>query len=772
MSDTNVLQNFKHELLKQGFKGRVLDDMANRVINSTDNSIYEVLPLAIIQPKSEEDVELLCRIANYEAFQSLSFTARGGGTGTNGQALTSGIVVDMSRYMTRILELNQTEKTIIVEPGVVLSQLNQYLVEYGLFFAPNVSTENRATIGGMIANDSAGKGSLVYGKTSDHILELSCVLIDGSKINIQSLDLQQLAAEIANNTKLGKLSQAILNLVTPVQDEINKKFPTLKRPLSGYNLKSYYDGNKVDLNKIIAGSEGTLAFITKAKLNLLPIPKYKALVITHYASFLDALDNVQFLLRSDPLAIETVDEKVQKSASTLPSWVDLAELMGVMPTENLISNFTEFKEYNKNILDEKLSNLEDYLQKHHIRYKIVQNNDEIKRLWNIRSLAVGLVGKMPGKRKPVAFVEDALVPSYNLRSFVVDFRKLLENYGLDYAMYGHSDVGCVHLRPALDMTVENDRSKVRIITEDVIKLTDKYNGILWGEHGKGYRGEFVEHTFGAILYPILQKIKALFDPHNRLNPGKLVTPYMDGKYVTKIDQVTMRGEVDQNIVADFRIKFAESMLCNGNAACFNLDSNNVMCPSYKGTEDRIHSPKGRAMMVKEWLRNRSLFGNYNKKTVDAANSAFNAMEGCLGCKGCSGKCPTSVSIPDLRTKFYSEYYKLYKKFSLKRVILANLEKILIIGAKFPKLWNFIVKNKLYPSMGMVNVPLMSIITNLKTILQEYEINIYNNDINSLKQIEHPVVILSDVFTGFLNEQVLIATCKVLKFLNYTPIVIY
>lgn len=772
MTNNYLFRDFKGKLIAHGFTGDIFDDLANRVINATDNSIYEVMPLGIIQPKNEQDVELLCQVANCIEFKQLTFTARGGGTGTNGQSLSQGVIVDMSRYMINILHFDVLQKTITVEPGIVLSQLNKFLHDYGLFFAPNVSTENRATIGGMIANDSAGKGSLIYGKTSDYVLELSCVLIDGGKLDIKNLTIEQLAAETNCGSQLGSLNKQILDLIYPVQEEINNRFLPLKRPLSGYNLKSFYDGHNIDLAKIITGSEGTLAFITKAKLRLLPIPKHKALLITHYNSFLDALADADYLIQHKPLAIETVDEVVQKSAATLPSWPSLAALMGISVTENLISNFIEFVDDNLVALQDKVMHLENALKERGSRCKVVYNENEIKQLWSIRSLAVGLVGRLPGDRKPIAFVEDAIVPPQNLRAFVADFRQLLDSYGLNYAMYGHSDVGCVHVRPALDMRLSNDRIMIRTITEQVIKLTDKYQGLLWGEHGKGYRGEFVERTFGDILYPVLQKIKALFDPHNRLNPGKLVTSYNSNLSVTRIDKVVMRGQLDSKIDTLLAGEFSESMLCNGNAACFNHDASNVMCPSYKVTQDRIHSPKGRAMLVKDWLRKKSSLGGMAHDTIESANAAFVALQGCLGCKGCSGKCPTQVSIPDLKAKFYFEYYDKYKKYSIKDIILANLEKILIIGTRFPKLWNFVVKHRLYPAFGMVNVPHMSLSKCLKTELKKHDITIYDGKLSSVMQLKKPVMILLDAFIGALNHQVLLATCEVLKTLGYVPVVIY
>jgi FAD/FMN-containing dehydrogenase/Fe-S oxidoreductase len=771
MENQHLFVQFTNTLKNNGFIGDIHADLSTMILNATDNSIYEVLPLGVIQPKSAIDIELLCNLAHQPKFKTLVFTPRGGGTGTNGQALTSGIVVDTSRYMYNILDFNPDDKYVVVEPGVVLSELNKFLYPHGLFFAPHVSTENRATIGGMIANDAAGKGSLVYGKTNDHINSLSCILIDGTLIEVKPLTMRELEQEVLQQTKIGQIATQVLELIKPQTDEINKRFIPLKRPLSGYNLSGCYTNNTIDLTKLIAGSEGTLAFITQAQLKLMPIPKYKALVVTHYLTFLDALADAESLIAYYPFAIESIDEKVQRGASSLPNWQYLARLMGLDASESCISNFTEFAEDNLEQLNSKLNYLEADLKTRNMRFKILHDPNAIKQLWGIRSMAVGLAGKLPGARKPVAFVEDSLVPPHNLSKFVAELQNMLNKHKLDYAMYGHVDVGCIHVRPALDMSSQNDRLKVREITEQVLLLVDKYDGLLWGEHGKGFRGEFVEHTFGPILYPVMQKIKAIFDPNNRLNPGKLVTAFNTNQVVTKIDKVIMRGELDEKITHNLQDKFAESILCNGNAACFNQDASNVMCPSYKVTRDRIHSPKGRAMLVKEWMRKQSQLGDSDPATVSAANMAFVALEGCLGCKGCTGRCPTQVSIPDLRSNFYDEYYRQYKSRGVKEKLLAYLEDILLLGAISPKLWNFIVRNKLFPKFGMINIPQMTITKKLNCELKQHGIHMYNSDDN-LQEVSNPVIVFADVFTGFIDHEVLLSTCKLLKYFNFTPIVLY
>ncbi len=749
---------FETVLLEDGFSGEFHCDKATCLVNATDNSIYEVVPQAVAMPKNRQDVEKLIRLANQEAFSSLYFCARGGGTGTNGQSLSDGVVIDFSRFMNKIREFNPEQKTIIVEPGVILSELNRFLQPHGLFFAPNVSTADRATIGGMIATDAAGKGSLIYGKTADHLLGLEMVLADGRVID--ALEDNKLP-EPLNDFLCDTLAKP------EVQAEIATRFPNLKRPLSGYNLKQAYQNSICDLNYLVAGSEGTLGLVTAAKLKLVEIPKQRALIAVHYPDFISALKDAENLIRFKPLAIEVLDEKVQQAAHSLAEWQSTADILQAKP-ENIISNFAEFCAVSVAELEAQLAAVTTELERQAANYVVIRDNQQINRMWAIRSLAVGLVGRLPGKRKPMAFVEDAIVPPENLAAFVGELQQELDSRQLVYAMYGHVDVGCIHVRPALDMLTETDRQLIRPLTESVVALVKKYGGVLWGEHGKGYRGEFVPAVFGDKLYAVLVEIKKYFDPQNRFNRLKLVAPDISIE-LAKIDKITMRGELDQVISSDLQEQFADALLCNGNGACFNQDAANVMCPSYKVTQDRIHSPKGRALLIKEWLRQKSTGSNDEQK---AAAMAYAALSGCLGCKACSGKCPTQVSIPDLRSKFLHSYHKLYRKRKLRDLMLGHIESLLPLAAKFPKMWNFIHRNRLAPSFGLTSIPLFETDQTLAEGLHQLQVKIYSDPKQLPALPDNSVAIFTDVFSAFLDNKVLFSTVAVLQKLGKVPYVIY
>lgn len=669
--------------------------------------------------------------------------------------------------MTNIHDLSIEHKTVRVEPGVVLSELNRYLKPHGLMFAPNISTADRATIGGMIATDAAGKGSLIYGKTSDHVKSINTVLINGEDFEFTSLNNTEFDDLTAKNTLIAATHQKIKELLIPVQDEINKVFPDLKRPLSGFNLRQCYENGSLDITRLITGSEGTLCFIAEATLKLVNIPKHKSLIVVHYESFLESLADARFLIKYLPMAIEAVDDKVQKSAESLPNWLEIAKLLKTEGRVS-ISNFVEFAENDEETLAHKTRALINELESRGSRFAVINNLADINKLWAVRSLAVGLAGNVPGKKKPIAFVEDAIVPPQNLHDFVRELEEYLDGLNLNYAMYGHVDVGCIHVRPALDMQNAMDQKLIRPITMKTLELTDKYNGLLWGEHGKGFRGEFVKHTFGDKLFQVMVEIKALFDPNNRLNPGKLVNSTGDMNKISKIDELPLRGEFDKVVTSATQDEFSSAFLCNGNGSCFNREPTNVMCPSYKVTNNRIHSPKGRATLVKQWLRH--IANQEHNLERQMAEEVFTTMEECLGCKSCSGKCPVKVSIPDLKTKFLDAYHKKYRKRTIKEVAHGHLEHILVIAKRVPHIWNFVIKHNLVPKLGMTDIPLFSSNQTLTAKLRQQQVNLYS-DLNSLKKSTKPVVILADVFSGLLDQAVLFATISVIKKLGFTPYVI-
>jgi FAD/FMN-containing dehydrogenase/Fe-S oxidoreductase len=596
---------FLAALEKTSFSGEIRGEFASRLSASTDNSIYQILPQAVVFPKNTADLVILFQLANQPAYRQITFSPRGGGTGTNGQSLSPGIMIDCSKYMNQILEVNVAAGWVRVQPGVVLDQLNADLKPFGVFFAPNLAPSNRATIGGMINTDACGKGSRIYGRTSNHILELEWVLPDGTVGNSHSLDLPNLSQIKQQSNRLGEIYRQVDDIVTSKQELIAETFPKLTRFMTGYNLANVYDNERhtFNLNWLLAGSEGTLGVITEAKLKLTPIPKAQGLLVIHYRCFDDALLAAENLLKAEPAAIETIDETILQLAKNDAIYNDVKDFIGDAQAINLV----EFVGEMQSAVNDKIEKIcaaiahnKNNPQKA-IGYYLTKNAQEAAKLWDLRKKGVGLLGNKPGKRQPIALIEDTAVPPDNLANYIREFKRLLSKYELEYAMYGHVDVGCLHVRPALDMKAPEDAALIRELSDQVVALVRKYGGVMWGEHGKGFRSEYTPLFFGAELYEELRKIKAAFDPYNQLNPGKIVTPFGSDAAVVPLES-PLRGEFDRQVSPELQLEYEAAFKCNGNGACFNYDPHQVMCPSAKETRDRIHSPKGRASLLREWLR--------------------------------------------------------------------------------------------------------------------------------------------------------------------------
>src|SRR3954471_8963960 len=708
---------FLAELRARGFEGDLSSTYSDRAVLATDNSIYQLTPQAIAFPRSTDDIVRIARAAHDPGFADVQLAPRGGGTGTNGQSLTDGLVVDVSRHMNRILEIDVGNRRVRVQAGVVKDQLNAALVEHGLFFAPELSTSNRATIGGMINTDASGQGSCLYGKTRDHVLSLTTVLLDGTVWTSRPLDDEELAAAAARPDRVG----AIHRLVDTIQREnaalIAERFPKLNRCLTGYDLAHIRNSEgRLDLSAILCGAEGTLGFIAEAELNVLPTPKYAALINIRYDSFDAALRDARTMVAMRAASIETVDSKVLALARNDIVWQEVREFFpddpeGPAEGVNLVELLADDAGDLEAQLDRVTMRLEREGRAHGRRgftvarddsetrdqrafgtgaqgdVRIAEDGDEaegdgiglqptfevkaVERIWGMRKKAVGLLGNMEGSRRPIPFVEDTAVPPEHLADYIAEFRAALDRRGLVYGMFGHVDAGVLHVRPAIDMTDPAQEPLIREITDEVAALTQKYGGVLWGEHGKGVRSEYAPAFFGP-LYPCLQQIKAAFDPRNQLNPGKIAAPA--DRALLRIDEVPTRGARDRLIPVDVREGYDNALHCNGNGACYNWDPDDAMCPSWKGLRERRHSPKGRAQLMREWLRQLTLEGvdpvaesrrlrvasgwrtwptrvrnTWAKRRgePDFSHEVKEALDGCLAYKSCVGQCPIKVNVPAL-----------------------------------------------------------------------------------------------------------------------------
>ncbi len=736
-----LVLNFLQVLEQQGFTGDTATSYADRLTMATDNSVYQLLPDAVIFPRSTADVALLARVAAEPRFKSLIFTPRGGGTGTNGQALNGGIIVDMSRYMNRIIEINPDEGWVRVETGVIKDQLNQFLKPYGYFFAPELSTSNRATLGGMINTDASGQGSLVYGKTSDHVLGLRAVLMGGDILDTQAVPVA--LAETLGNTPstVGRIYNTVYQRCKAQRDLIIDKFPKLNRFLTGYDLRHVFNDemSEFDLTRILTGSEGTLAFITEARLDITRLPKVRRLIDQQVTTLCQRLD-----------------ELMAASEAGVIGWQVCHDLEGV------------------------------------------------ERIYAMRKKAVGLLGNAKGAAKPIPFAEDTCVPPEHLADYIVEFRALLDSHGLSYGMFGHVDAGVLHVRPALDMCDPQQEVLMKQISDDVVALTAKYGGLLWGEHGKGFRAEYSPAFFGETLYAELRKIKAVFDPDNRLNPGKICPPEGIDAPMMKVD-AAKRGTWDRQIPIAVRSSWRGAMECNGNGLCFNFDVKSPMCPSMKVSNQRIHSPKGRATLVREWLRllaDRGVDPNQLEKALpeqgvslrslvartrnswharkgeyDFSHEVKEAMSGCLACKACSTQCPIKIDVPEFRSRFLQLYHSRYLR-PVRDHLVASVESYAPLMAQAPKTFNFFInqpwlKKLSEKHIGMVDLPLLSAPSLKQQMAGHRSANMTLEQLEALsaEQKAKMVLVVQDPFTSYYDAQVVADFIRLVEALGYQPVLL-
>ncbi len=801
-----VYVEYLDALSVSGFRGEIETQYSSRLAVATDNSIYQQLPQAVVFPRHVDDLMLIGQLAKQHI--QVQFSARGGGTGTNGQSLTSGLVVDVSRHMNQILEINPDESWVKVQAGVVKDQLNDALKPYGFFFAPDLSTSNRATIGGMINTDASGQGSLVYGKTSDHVLALTAILADGTKISTHRQPIAEIEQQANSGDSAGKIAAQLLDSCVGKRDLILSKFPRLNRFLTGYDLEHTLDESldSFDVGRVITGSEGSLAFVAEAKLNITPIAKHKALLNIKYDSFESALRHAPHMVAAQATSVETVDSKVLNLARQDIIWHSVENLIQDVPDKQVLGlNMVEYNSNDQGEIETKINELCTNLHRatekgEHglIGFQLTYDTAEIGKIYAMRKKAVGLLGKAKGWQKPIAFAEDTAVPPENLADFIMEFRALLDAKGLQYGMFGHVDAGVLHVRPALDLCDPQQEALMLDISDQVVALVAKYGGLMWGEHGKGYRSEYGPAFFGDTLFNELRKIKTAFDPHNQMNPGKICTPLDSNARLVKVSD-QKRADFDRQIPVTVRDSFEPAMSCNGNGLCYNYDTTSPMCPSSKITRDRRHSPKGRAGMIREWLRllnrenvdleqlesgeqsytwfERLRYSTDKFQKNDFSHEVLEVMEGCLACKACANQCPVNVDVPGFRARFLSIYYQRYLR-PLKDHLVVNIETMAPVMAKAPRLINFLQdlalsKWLVKKVVGYVDAPLLSFPT---LVQHQYGLSLEEFNLSKLSQLDdsekrRKVLLVQDPFTSFYEAQLVADFASCIQKLGFDPIIL-
>ncbi len=775
---------FLGEVTAGGFSGVVSTDYSTRLVASTDNSVYQIVPQAVLFPRTREDVIGIGRAAGQDRFRKVRLVPRGGGTGTTGASLGAGICVDLSRFMHRIVDFDAAAGLVRVEPGVVLDQVNDFLRPHGVFFAPHVAPSDRATLGGMISNDACGQGSRLYGRTSRHVESLDLVLCDGS-----SWSSRWLPATYSPGDHLPERIEAARSTVGEILRDhaglIKERFPDRDRFLTGYDLAHASRDGGIDVAALVSGSEGTLAFVVEATLRVTPIPAHKRLVVAMYGSFDDALTAAHRLLESEPSAIETIDGTVLGLARQDVVWHDLEARFDFACGDSVAAiNLIELCDSESDRLRDRILTLIDAaVSSGAIRVEAIDNAAEARAFWALRNRGVGLLGNMAGARRPVPFVEDCAVPPLRLAEFVADFRELLDRHGLVYGMYGHVDVGCLHVRPALDLRDPADGRMLRSISDAVFALVQSYGGVFWGEHGKGMRSGYSREVFGPVLYHQIRRIKEAFDPYDQMNPGKVAAPARGVDSLASID-AAKRGDRDREIAPLAQAKYETAIACNGNGACFSWDVDRPMCPSMKVTGDRVHSPKGRATLMREWLRQLSLRGwngdeppaptpfselldprrwlRRRSSRDDFSHEVFDAFAGCLSCKACVAHCPVHVDIPEFKAEFLQAYHRRYAR-PISDHLVAAMESTL--PRLPPRLCNSLTRyvgGLLSGLVGLVDPPQLAPRC-AEALLSERGAELVDWSWRSRGRADRQVVALvPDAFTNFLDPQPFVAMYEILR----------
>jgi FAD/FMN-containing dehydrogenase/Fe-S oxidoreductase len=702
--------------LRRHVAGEVRFDDTSRRLYATDASHYAVEPLGVVVPRTEDDLAVTVQIA---AELGVPVTARGGGTSLSGQAIGPGVVIDCSKYLNRIGEIDVSGRRVRVQPGVVLDHLNREVARYGLMFGPDVATYTRATLGGMVGNNSAGARSVVYGQTADHVRSLRVVLSDGTRAEFGPLTDREYEKKLELRTREGDAYRAADRAVRENAAEIARRTPKILRKVSGYNLAALlgraggvsplFDPtangsaaeqgaraprSPVSLVPLLVGSEGTLAVVAEAELSLVPRPKHRGLLVPQFASLAAALDALTACMELGPSAVELMDRMLIDLAQEQRALKYATAAIRGRPEALLMVEFASDDSsdvsYRVHELDRRLRGVPGLIA------SVPALDPEIRDpLWNLRSSAVPLLFGMVGSRKPVTFVEDCAVAPERLPEFAARFRDILHRHGTDGAFYGHASVGCLHIRPVLDLHDPNDLRAMRRIMEEVTDLVLAFGGALSGEHGDGMaRTEWNRKMFGPAVYEAFRQVKRGFDPANVLNPGKVVDgPAMDENLRVPPGRVPP----DPPTAFDYSNQggfFASVELCNGVGACRKTHGG-AMCPSYRVTRDERDTTRARANAVRV-----ALTGDPASREPQAiANAGIGqrwvaeVMDLCLSCKACKAECPSNVDVAKLKAEFLHALYAGRPR-PLGHLLVKNVHRLSPLGAAWAGLANWLARRRL------------------------------------------------------------------------------
>ncbi len=699
---TQLPREFLYELHKQ-FSGDIRTDSVSRILYSTDASMYQIEPLGVVIPRNQEELHAAVELA---AKYKIPVLPRGAGTSLAGQAIGEALILDCSRWLDKIVEINPEAKFAVVEPGVVLSDLNKAASKHGLMFGPDPASAERATMGGVIANNGTGAHSIVYGMSADHILEADVILGDGSLTRWG-----ELSDDERGKWKVGGLQEDVFRAVVEIRERyaeaIKRNYPQTWRNAAGYRLNYllpwsasapprwdsadyglsstvYRPSSGFNLAPLLAGSEGTLAVIRRMKVNLVPKPKHTILAVLSYASVAEACDDVPRLLSHDPSAVELIPDTIIRAArnstgyASEASWIqgDPAALLVVefsgddaYPLKTKANNLTTAQSASTTVFASAPLRSDLRSARNSEKIFIAESNEDQARIWNVRKMGLGLLDSQPRSARPIAFIEDCGIPVERLGEFVREVEKILSAHGVEGNIYAHASAGCLHIRPVLDLKTSRGVVSLRSVSEAVLALTLSLGGAMSSEHGDGLaRSEHLARAYGADVMDAMRLLKNAADPNRILNPGKIIDPQkMDANLRYGVDYKTKAWKPNLSFARQGGFELAVEQ-CNGQGVC--RKTSGVMCPSFQATRDEMHSTRGRANLLRAMisgygLRDTQYAGRNTSYPVlrkdEMTESTFQALDLCLACKGCKAECPSGVDMAKLKYEFENEYYKTHRR---------------------------------------------------------------------------------------------------------------
>ena len=744
------------EELRRAVTGEVRFDKMTRMLYSTDASIYQIEPVGVVLPRSADDVIAVLETAHRH---NLPVLPRGGGTSLAGQTVANAIVMDFSRYMRDVIEVNPDEGWVRAQPGIILDELNHKIASSGMFFTPDPSTSSRGNVGGALGNNSCGAHSIMWGKTVDNVESLDVVLSDGDRARFGALDGAQLEAKMRGESLEADIYRKLFSIGEAHRSEILARYPKIQRRVSGYNLDEFVGGSDFNMARFVVGSEGTLVTITEAKLKLVPRPKLRALSVIHFHDLIESMEATVATLEMEPAAVELIGSMIIRQAKSNLAYSRITDFIEGDPEALLVVEVVAETEAE---LTAKMERLEARIRRDKLGYampRLVDPVDQAK-VWDVRKAGLGLMMNVPGDAKPLPFVEDTAVAPEKLPQFVKRFDEIVQAHGTEAGYYGHASVGCLHIRPLINLKDSDGVDRMVSISDEISDLVLEYGGSLSGEHGDGLvRSPYNEKMFGSRIYDAFRDVKRAFDPRGIMNPGKIVdAPPMTESLRISPDYKPI--EMRTGFAYAEEGSFAHAIeMCNGQGACRKV-LGGTMCPSFMVTRDEEHSTRGRANALRGAmsgaLPHEALTGKRMRDVMDL----------CIECKGCKAECPSNVDMAKLKYEFLDKYHKK-NGYSLRDRLMGNV-------AFFNKMAS--------PLAPLTNLPLKSAIG--KELLERYAGIDRRRELPMLASRTFrqwfrasggspasdaklgTVLLFPDTFTNYNHPELGIAAVKVLRSLGY------